>query len=116
VYITAVPAPQLYTCVLALMVVGALSLNEGVFPAFLLLIFGVIGYLMNVTGYNPICAVLGFVLEQLIETNFRRALMGARGDFMVFFTSPISLTLLVLTCISIYLGLRNKKKQSTSKA
>jgi len=92
------------------MLVGAMGLHEGIFPVYILLLFGVIGYLMSVTGYNPICAVLGFVLAQFIETNFRRALLLPRGDFMVFFTSPISLTFLVLTAISIYFGLRQQKK------
>jgi putative tricarboxylic transport membrane protein len=38
--------------------------------------------------------LLGFVLGPLMEENLRRAMLIARGDWMVFFTRPISAGLL----------------------
>ena len=115
-YVTYVQMPHLYTCVISLIVIGMLGLNEGIFPVYLLLIFATIGYLMKVTGYNSIGMVLGFVLSKLIEFNFRRALLLSRGDPAVFFASPISVTLLVLTALTIYFGMRGQKKPKNSNA
>ncbi|GHT81849.1 hypothetical protein AGMMS49543_05440 [Betaproteobacteria bacterium] len=49
---------------------------------------------------SPIPLLLGFVLGPLLEANFRRAMMIARGDFMVFVRSPLSLTLLLI-CVAL---------------
>ncbi len=110
VKITSVPPPYLFSSVLCLMTVGALALNSGMYPVWLLIIFGVVGYLLKFTGFNPICTVLGFVLESMIETNMRRALLLSKGSYLAFVTSPISLVLLLLTAVSIYLGMRRNKK------
>ncbi|MBN9402530.1 MAG: tripartite tricarboxylate transporter permease, partial [Burkholderiales bacterium] len=40
--------------------------------------------------------LLGLVLGQMMEENFRRALLLSRGDFTVFLTRPISLSLLLV--------------------
>jgi putative tricarboxylic transport membrane protein len=40
--------------------------------------------------------LLGFILGPLMEENLRRALLLSRGDPTVFFTRPLSLTLLVV--------------------
>jgi TctA family transporter len=44
-------------------------------------------------------ALLGFVLGPMMEENLRRALLLSRGDPMVFFTRPISLTLLIIAAL-----------------
>ncbi len=112
-YVTYVRTPHLYTSVISLIVIGMLSLHEGMLPLYLLLIFTVIGYLVRVAEFNAICVTLGFVLSKLIENNFRRALLLSRGDPTVFFTSPISLTLLILTALTIYFGMRGQTKEET---
>ncbi len=110
-YITYVKDPHLYTCVVSLIVAGMLSLNEGMFPVYLFLVFTVIGYLMKVAGFHSIGVVLGFVLSQLIENNFRRALLISKGDISVFFNSPIAVTFFVLTVLAVYFGMRGQKKR-----
>mgnify|MGYP006184509397 CR=1 FL=1 len=44
---------------------------------------------------RPWLLLLGLVLGPLMEENFRRALLLARGDFTVFLTRPLSLGLLL---------------------
>jgi TctA family transporter len=43
--------------------------------------------------------LLGFVLGPLMEENLRRALAVSRGDASVFFTRPISATLLAVSLL-----------------
>jgi TctA family transporter len=43
--------------------------------------------------------LLGFVLGPMMEENLRRALLLSRGEVAVFFTRPISLTLLIISAV-----------------
>jgi TctA family transporter len=45
--------------------------------------------------------LLGLVLGPQIEENFRRAMLLSRGDATVFFTSPLSATLLAIAAIAV---------------
>jgi putative tricarboxylic transport membrane protein len=48
--------------------------------------------------------LLGFVLGPLMEENLRRAMLIARGDATVFFTRPISASLLSLAIILLVIA------------
>ena len=109
VKVTAIPPHYLNTIILALLVVGSLALNEGIFAVGILLFCSFAGYLLKLAGYNPIATVLGFVLSQLVEDNLRRAMLLSKGSLMTFVTHPITLVLLLLTAGSVFIGLRNRK-------
>jgi TctA family transporter len=57
--------------------------------------FGLLGYLFQKLGCEGAPLLLGFVLGPMLEENFRRSLLLSRGDFTVFFTHPLSLSLLL---------------------
>jgi putative tricarboxylic transport membrane protein len=46
--------------------------------------------------------VLGAVLGQMIESNFRRSLLVSDGDASIFVTDPASLILLILAGLMIF--------------
>ena len=62
----------------------------------LVLLFGLVGYLFIKIGVEPAPLVLGFVLGPMLEENFRRAMLISGGDMSTFVTRPISAGLLVL--------------------
>jgi TctA family transporter len=64
-------------------------------------LFGFIGYTFIKLEVEPAPLLLGFVLGPMMEENLRRALLLSRGDPVVFFTRPISATLLVLSALLI---------------
>jgi TctA family transporter len=49
--------------------------------------------------------LLAFILGPMMEKYLRRAMLISRGDWTVFFTRPISLTLLVLAVVAMVLVL-----------
>lgn len=114
VKVTAIPPHFLNTIILTLLVVGSLALNEGIFAVGILLFCAFAGYLLKLAGYNPIATVLGFVLSQLVEDNLRRAMLLSKGSLMTFVTHPITVVLLLLTCGSVFVGLRNRKAEAKS--
>jgi putative tricarboxylic transport membrane protein len=72
------------------------SINNAAMDVLLAALFGFIGYAFIKFQMEPAPLLLGFVLGPMMEENLRRALLLSRGDPMVFFTRPISLTLLII--------------------
>jgi TctA family transporter len=92
-----VPYRLLYPAILLFCVIGIYSTNTNFSQILLCAIFAGFGYLLLRLGCEPAPLVLGFILGPLMEENLRRALVISRGDPMIFFERPISLTLLILT-------------------
>jgi putative tricarboxylic transport membrane protein len=91
-----IPYHLLYPVIMCMICIGVYSLSGSVFDIGLLLLFGLIGYVMRLFDFSPAPMLMGFVLGPLLEENFRRAMLLARGDFLSLFTGPINLTMLGL--------------------
>lgn len=107
-----IPYHLLYPVIICMICIGVYSINSSVFDIGILLAFGLIGYAMRLFGISPAPMLMGFVLGPLLEENFRRAMLIARGDFFSLFTGPINLTMLALFFIVLIwtsLG-RNRQK------
>ncbi len=100
VKLLSIPTPLLFSGVLAFVVLGAYALSFSIFAMLLVLVFGVVGYLMQEFDFPLAPAVLALVLEPLVETNLRHALQIAGGDVSVFVQRPASLVLL-LVCVAV---------------
>ena len=62
----------------------------------LMTLLGIFTFLAKMLGFDVAPFVLGFILEPILETAFQRSLMIAHGDFSIFVSRPIAVTLLVL--------------------
>jgi putative tricarboxylic transport membrane protein len=62
----------------------------------LIVIFGVMGYLLRKLNYPVAPMVLAIVLGPLAERSLRQSLLSAQGDMTVFIDRPISLTFVCL--------------------
>jgi putative tricarboxylic transport membrane protein len=81
-------------------ILGVYTLNNSTFDIFVMIVFGVIGYLMKKTGFEPGPMVLAFVLGAILEDSVRRSLLIFDGDPTGFVTRPISGTILALFLIA----------------
>jgi putative tricarboxylic transport membrane protein len=97
-------------------ILGVYTLNNSVFDIFAMIVFGVIGYLMKKTGFEPGPLVLAFVLGSLLESSFRRSMLLFDGDPTGFATRPISGTLLAFIVLVVALPLLRKalRRRSTT--
>jgi putative tricarboxylic transport membrane protein len=94
---------------------GAYSLHQSWVDLLTLYVFGLLGFAMRRWDIPVGPAVIGLILGPLAETQFRRALAISEGDASVFFTQPISATLLALTFLLIFIPwLLRRRKRSTS--
>jgi putative tricarboxylic transport membrane protein len=90
-----IPYRHLYPAILVFCCIGVYTVNNTNFDIFMTAAFGVAGYLFFKLGCEAPPLLLGFVLGPMMEENFRRAMLLARGDFTVFLTRPLSLGLLI---------------------
>ena len=94
-----VPYNLLFPAIVVFCAIGAYSINNSFFDLWLMLGFGLIGYFFLKIGVEPAPFVLGFVLGPMLEENFRRAMLIASGDIMVFIERPISAVLLACSAL-----------------
>jgi TctA family transporter len=92
-----VPYQVLFPVIMAFCAIGVYSVNSNVFDLYAVAGFGLLGYALMKLKCEPAPLLLGFVLGPMLEENLRRAMILGRGDPTVFFTRPISLTILLLT-------------------
>lgn len=99
--LTNVSKPYLTSAILVLAFVGAFATLNDIFASWMVIGFGVIGFLMKRYGFAPPAVVLGFVLGELVEDNMRRSLQFSQGDPSVFISSGIDIVLIILTIVGI---------------
>jgi len=78
---------------------GTYTPNNSVFDLVLLYLIGLVGFLMRRFGFPIAPAVVGMILGPMVEQQFRRALAITQGDYSIFFTRPISATLLAIAAV-----------------
>ena len=89
--------------IFVLCIIGSYALRNNMFDVYVMLVFGLLGYLLRRTGFATAPLVLGMVLGEIIESNWRRALIMSRGNMLRYFLSrPISVVLLVLVLLSMF--------------
>ena len=99
--ILAVPYSVLGPVIVILAAIGAYALNNNTGVVVLMAGAGIIGYMFVKLGYNSAALVLGLVLGQMCESNFRRAYTLTNGSLVQIFTKPI--TAVIMTACVIML-------------
>lgn len=95
-----IPSALLAPMILIVCSLGTYASTNSMADVWLMLGFGVIGYVLSRNGYPMAPIVLGAILGPLAESSFRQGLLISQGDALFFFSSPISLVL-VATIVSI---------------
>ncbi len=90
-----VPYAILFPLILLFCLIGGYTVNNKIVDVYLMIIFGVAGYLLRKFRYEAAPLILAFVLGPLLEDALRQSLIISEGDPMIFFSRPISATLFV---------------------
>jgi putative tricarboxylic transport membrane protein len=96
-----VPKPYLLTGIVGIAFMAAFAITGLLFDVRLVLMFGVLGYIMRKFDFPPAPMILALVLGFMIETNMRRSLILSDGDWLIFFSRPISAVILGITLLSL---------------
>lgn len=103
VKITSIPNKILIPVIIGLCVVGSYAISNNFFDVWLMVIFGIVGYLMRKLGFHPAPVVLGMILGPIMETGLRESFLLAKGSVLqYYFTRPISVGLMILIVLSLF--------------
>ena len=103
--ITSVDRAILFPLIGAIAIVAAFVAERTAFALYLTAGIGVLGYLLQRSGYPVIPVLMGLILGPMLESNLRRALVISGGDPMIFLTSPVSAVLLLIAALFLaYFG------------
>jgi len=99
VYVLTKDRSWLFPFVLVLAVLGAFASSNAMFPVFVAIGCGVLGFVLERLGFPIVTTVLGLILGPIIEYNARVALAISGGDWGTFIDAPhriVAVALIVL--------------------
>ena len=106
-----VPYDVLFPLILLFCVVGVYSVNNSRVDVYLMIVFGLAGYVMQKLGYEPAPLALAYVLGPILENSLRQSLMLSGGSFAIFVTRPISAASIALVVILLAIQIRSRLKE-----
>ncbi len=93
------PKAVLIPLIIVLSAVGSYAIQNNPAHIYWMLLFGVAGYFLKIYGFQVGPIILGVILGPMMDANYRRAMIGARGDVGTFLwdfvSNPISLVLTI---------------------
>jgi TctA family transporter len=92
-----VPKNVLIPTILLFCIVGSFAMTNSPYGIVLMLVFGVIGWLLEENGVPVAPLILGLVLGELLEQSFMTSMIKSDGSFLTFFARPIAGVLGVVT-------------------
>ena len=93
----AVPKNVLIPVILLFCIVGSFAMTNSPYGIVLMLVFGVVGWLLEENGVPVAPLILGLVLGELLEQSFMTSMIKSDGSFLTFFARPIAGVLGVVT-------------------
>jgi putative tricarboxylic transport membrane protein len=100
-YILRVPRHIMMPIVFVLCIIGPYAITQRLFDVWVMIGFGIAGFLLREMRFPMAPLVLGLILGDLLDKNLRRALTLSDGDPTPFFTRPISAVLWIVTLFLI---------------
>ena len=100
-----VPYSALGPLIVMCCIVGTYSVRNSMFDVWLMLGFGVLGYLLEKLRFPLVSIILGLVLGPIAESELRRTLSMSQGDLSILFTRPISATLLAIAFLLLAMAI-----------
>jgi len=96
-----IPFSIIAPVIIVICAIGAYTVHNSMFDVYMMVVFGIIGYVFKKLRYPLAPMVLALVLGDRAEENFRNAIKGSGGDMGVFFSNGLvgSLTTLALVLL-----------------
>jgi len=111
------PRTAMAAIVAVLCSLGAYAANSNISDIFLAFLFGVLGTVMGALGFPVSPLVLGLILGgDLLDVQFRRALMAGKGSIAPFFVRGVSAVLILFIVVIVFVQyglpkLRGKRQE-----
>lgn len=106
--VVSIPQEILTPIIVIFRFAGAYSVNKSYFDVAVTLTFAVIAWLLYKLDFPTVPILLGLVLGNMTETNFRRALLISEGNPSIFVSSPYCIAFIILIIGAVAMIIRSK--------
>lgn len=104
--VLAIRRERLMPIVFVLCVIGSYAIQQRMFDVWVMVIFGVIGFVLRQMKYPMAPLVLGIVLGDIFDKSFRRSWVIHDGDFTYYFGRPISVVLMLFCLFTLIFSIK----------
>ncbi len=120
VRLAALPPGILLPIIMVLSTVGSFAMNNNMFDVYVMLFFGVLGYIMRKFEFPAAPVVLALILGPMAERNLINSIQMSRGSVILNYASRpicwIFLILIIMSLISPYVSKKMKQRKASSPA
>jgi putative tricarboxylic transport membrane protein len=109
--VTKIPVNLLIPILLVLCLTGAFAENNTMFDVWMMMLFGIVGYVLLRNDFPVTPLLLARILGPLAEVSMRQSLILSEGSYAIFFTRPICLFFIVVSVLSVLFAVFRKKPQ-----
>jgi putative tricarboxylic transport membrane protein len=95
-----VPFSVIAPIIMVVCAIGAYTIHNSIFDVWMMVVFGIAGYLFKKLQYPLAPMVLAIVLGDATEASFRQAMLVSQGDMSIFFSKGLVGS---LTCLALFL-------------
>ncbi|BCV24897.1 tripartite tricarboxylate transporter permease [Gelria sp. Kuro-4] len=112
-----IPYQILASTIILFGVVGSFAINNNFADVYLMMIFGLFGYLMRRYDFPVAATILGLILGPMAENGLRQAMVISSGNLLVMLLRrPISLVIVLVTLLSILWPVLSKRMAGSKPA
>jgi len=84
-----IPFSIIAPVIIVICAIGAYTVHNSMFDVYLMLVFGIAGYVLRKLDYPLAPLVLALVLGDRAESAFRQAMLASQGDMSIFFSNAL---------------------------
>ncbi len=84
-----IPFSIVAPAILVICAVGAYTVNNAMFDVWMMVMFGIVGYVFNKLGYPLPPLVLALVLGDMAESSFRQSMLLSQGSLTIFWSNEL---------------------------
>jgi putative tricarboxylic transport membrane protein len=96
------PYKALMPLIVTISAVGIYAIENNTFDLWVMVGFGVIGYILRKYDFPLAPIVLAVVLAPLVEYSLKQSMILSKGSIFIFFTRPIAAAFMILALISLF--------------
>src|SRR5207247_470123 len=94
-----IPFAIIAPVIVVICAIGAYTVHNNMFDVFMMVVFGVVGYLFKKLKYPLAPLVLALVLGDMAETAFRQSMLLSKGSMGIFYSNPLVGSIVTLALV-----------------
>ena len=94
-----IPFAIIAPIIVVICAIGAYTVHNNIFDVYMMVVFGVLGYLFKKLKYPLAPLVLALVLGDMAETAFRQSMLLSKGQIGIFWSNPLVGSIVTLALV-----------------